>query len=177
MLIGRSAALWAEFGVAYRPVAQQHCCSSVPSMCLQIWWHVLGPTGGGCKKAGGKQGLVMDVGANFGYYSLFAAAMGCRCASARCPAALSRFRADWPFMLIKASTSAPLLLLRKLCLKAHKQCHSMGIFIFWPECSVLCKKGLMQAARAWPSLMQYMLQAARHGSPVARQYQQQHQQT
>ena len=33
----------------------------------------------GCApRGGGRPGLVLDVGANFGYYSLLAAAMGCR---------------------------------------------------------------------------------------------------
>ncbi len=31
-----------------------------------------------CVRADGKRNLVLDVGANFGYYSLYAASMGCR---------------------------------------------------------------------------------------------------
>ncbi len=32
-----------------------------------------------CQLPNGKRNLFVDVGANFGWYSVFAAAMGCRC--------------------------------------------------------------------------------------------------
>ena len=43
----------------------------------QIWWTVL--RNGGCLRPDDSRGLVLDVGANFGYYALYAAAHGCRC--------------------------------------------------------------------------------------------------
>jgi FkbM family methyltransferase len=39
-------------------------------------WHTL--LSAGCRGPGGERRLVVDVGANFGYYSLLAASMGCR---------------------------------------------------------------------------------------------------
>ena len=42
----------------------------------QIWWTVL--RNGGCLRPDDSRGLVLDVGANFGYYALYAAAHGCR---------------------------------------------------------------------------------------------------
>ena len=42
----------------------------------QVFYHVLA---GRCG-AGGANGLVADVGANFGWFSLLAASLGCRCA-------------------------------------------------------------------------------------------------
>lgn len=41
-------------------------------------WHKVLREACGKAGAGGQPPLVLDVGANFGYYSLFAAAMGCR---------------------------------------------------------------------------------------------------
>lgn len=41
----------------------------------QVWYYRLKDQ---CIKADGSRGLVVDVGGNFGWYSLFAAAMGCR---------------------------------------------------------------------------------------------------
>lgn len=41
----------------------------------QVWYHRLK---GQCVRGDGSRGLVVDVGGNFGWYSLFAAAMGCR---------------------------------------------------------------------------------------------------
>ena len=46
-------------------------------MVLQTWWSILG-RGGACKKGTAAPGLVLDIGANFGYYALYSAAMGCR---------------------------------------------------------------------------------------------------
>ncbi|KAK9785855.1 hypothetical protein WJX73_004640 [Symbiochloris irregularis] len=43
----------------------------------QTWWSVLA-RGGGCKKGTATPGLVLDIGANFGYYAMYSAAMGCR---------------------------------------------------------------------------------------------------
>ena len=43
----------------------------------QIWWTVL--RNGGCLRPDDSRGLVLDVGANFGYYALYAASLGCRC--------------------------------------------------------------------------------------------------
>ncbi len=41
----------------------------------QVWYWQLK---GRCLRPDGSRALVVDVGANFGWYSLFAAAMGCR---------------------------------------------------------------------------------------------------
>ena len=41
----------------------------------QVWYYRLKRA---CIRADGSRGLVVDVGGNFGWYSLFAAAMGCR---------------------------------------------------------------------------------------------------
>jgi len=41
----------------------------------QVWYHRLK---GQCLRGDGSRGLVVDVGGNFGWYSLFAASMGCR---------------------------------------------------------------------------------------------------
>jgi hypothetical protein len=43
--------------------------------CHQVWYFRLKNQ---CIKPDGSRGLVVDVGGNFGWYSLFAAAMGCR---------------------------------------------------------------------------------------------------
>ncbi len=40
-----------------------------------MWYYRLK---GQCVRGDGTRGLVVDVGGNFGWYSLFAAAMGCR---------------------------------------------------------------------------------------------------
>ena len=46
----------------------------------QIFYEVLKDR---CVKPDGKRGLVVDVGANFGYFTLYAAKMGCRCGGDR----------------------------------------------------------------------------------------------
>jgi hypothetical protein len=44
-----------------------------------MWWTVLNPQGSApCQLVDGKRGLVVDVGGNFGWYTLYAAALGCR---------------------------------------------------------------------------------------------------
>jgi hypothetical protein len=43
--------------------------------CVQVWYMQLKDL---CKGPAGKKGLVVDVGGNFGWYSLFSAAVGCR---------------------------------------------------------------------------------------------------
>ena len=48
---------------------------SLKLSCRQVWYFRLKDQ---CIKADGSRGLVVDVGGNFGWYSLFAAAMGCR---------------------------------------------------------------------------------------------------
>ncbi len=49
---------------------------------MQVWYTRLKDACAAAADAKGKRPprLVVDVGANFGYYSLYAAAMGCRCA-------------------------------------------------------------------------------------------------
>lgn len=42
----------------------------------RIWYEILD---GACMGGDGSRGLVVDVGANFGYYTLLAASLGCRC--------------------------------------------------------------------------------------------------
>lgn len=42
---------------------------------LQMWHKVLE---GKCKRSDGSPELVLDIGANFGYYSFYAASHGCR---------------------------------------------------------------------------------------------------
>ena len=43
----------------------------------QMWYQALR---GSCIKPDGSPALVVDVGANFGWYSVYAATLGCRCA-------------------------------------------------------------------------------------------------
>ena len=54
---------------------------------MQVWYTRLKDVCAAAADAKGKRPprLVADVGANFGYYSLYAAAMGCRCALPRSP--------------------------------------------------------------------------------------------
>lgn len=54
-------------------------CDSSVRVTGQVVFSQLGFPGG-CKKAGGARGLMLDIGANFGYYTAYAAAMGCRSA-------------------------------------------------------------------------------------------------
>lgn len=42
---------------------------------LQAWYKTLG---GRCKKPNGEAELVLDIGANFGYYTFYAIRNGCR---------------------------------------------------------------------------------------------------
>lgn len=44
----------------------------------QMWYLALRDK---CIQPGGQRALVLDVGANFGWYSIYAAMLGCRCTS------------------------------------------------------------------------------------------------
>lgn len=61
-----------ELQACVRQLHPTWCCAP------QVWYFRLKDQ---CVKADGSRRLVVDVGANFGWYSLFAAAMGCRCVS------------------------------------------------------------------------------------------------
>lgn len=52
-----------------------HIVSLIEKGITQIFRDVLR---GSCVRSDGSRALVLDVGANFGYYSLYAAKMGCR---------------------------------------------------------------------------------------------------
>lgn len=68
-------------GMRQRKLLIRHPGAVVPP---QVWYYRLKDQ---CIKPDGSRRLVVDVGANFGWYSLFAAAMGCRCgASPAAPA-------------------------------------------------------------------------------------------
>jgi hypothetical protein len=54
-------------------------CGAVTLILFVSWWQVwYFRLKNQCIKPDGSRGLVVDVGGNFGWYSLFAAAMGCR---------------------------------------------------------------------------------------------------
>ena len=57
---------------------QMNANRNVETGLSQIWWSIL--RNGGCQRPDDSRELVLDVGANFGYYALYAASLGCRCA-------------------------------------------------------------------------------------------------
>jgi hypothetical protein len=56
--------------------SNRKCCNSTHLVCVQVVHEVLGA--GQCVGEGGARALVLDVGANFGVFALYAAMEGCR---------------------------------------------------------------------------------------------------